>query len=185
MILYHGSNVVIKNPISTKGRSDVDFGSGFYLTADKNMARKWASNKNQSIVNVYEVNLSMLKVKQLHADDEWLDYVIYNRTNVGKKPFNDSNYDVIVGPTADDKLFATIDLYSDGIISKEQTIHVVNCMKYSEQIVFKNDLAIRKALTFIESKELKGLEKQNLQQQVIEERKAASQRANQLIRERR
>ena len=38
---------------------------------------------------------------------------------------------------------------------------------------------------FIESKELKGLEKQNLQQQVIEERKAASQRANQLIRERR
>ena len=56
MILYHGSNVVIKNPISTKGRSDVDFGSGFYLTADKNMARKWASNKNQSIVNVYEVN---------------------------------------------------------------------------------------------------------------------------------
>ena len=152
MILYHGSNVVIKNPISTKGRSDVDFGSGFYLTADKNMARKWASNKNQSIVNVYEVNLSMLKVKQLHADDEWLDYVIYNRTNVGKKPFNDSNYDVIVGPTADDKLFATIDLYSDGIISKEQTIHVVNCMKYSEQIVFKNDLAIRKALMFIESK---------------------------------
>ena len=49
MILYHGSNVVIKNPISTKGRSDVDFGSGFYLTADKNMARKWASNKKQSI----------------------------------------------------------------------------------------------------------------------------------------
>ena len=58
-------------------------------------------------------------------------------------------------------------------------------MKYSEQIVFKNDLAIRKALMFIESKELKGLEKQNLQQQVIEERKTASQRANQLIRERR
>lgn len=68
MILYHGSNVVIKNPISTKGRSDVDFGAGFYLTADKNMARKWASNKNQSIVNVYEVDLSMLQERRRHED---------------------------------------------------------------------------------------------------------------------
>lgn len=185
MVLYHGSDTVIENPIFNKGRIDVDFGVGFYLTEDKRMAQKWSCNKTESILNVYDAELSELNVKRLKADGEWLDYVIYNRTQEGEKPFDDTNYDIIIGPTADDKLFATIDLYSDGVITKEQTIKVVNCMKHSAQVVFKNDAAIRKALVFREAKELKGLERQKLFDQMVEDRKMASRRANEMMRQRR
>lgn len=162
----------------------MDFGKGFYLTEDKRMAQKWACNKVNSIVNMYEADLSSLKVKYLEADEEWMDYVAYNRTHEGSRPFEDVQYDVIVGPTADDKLFATLDLYADGVLSKEQAIKVINCMNYSSQVVFKNDIAIKSALVFKGAKELKGLEKQNIYAQMIEDRKLASRRALEEIRRR-
>ncbi len=182
MVLYHGSDIIVKNPRYDKGRKEVDFGMGFYLTEDKKMAQKWACNKDKSILNIYIADLSELKIKTLVADGEWLDYVIYNRTHEGKKPFDDVDYDAIIGPTADDKLFATIDLYMDGVISKEKTIEIVNCMKYSNQIVLKNEQAIEKALAFKEAKEIKGLEKQTLRQRIVEERKMASKKANEVMR---
>ena len=183
MILYHGSDTEIKNPISDRGRTDVDFGRGFYLTQDKRMTQKWACNKAKSILNVYEAEISELKIKNLKANEEWLDYVIYNRTHEGNQPFDDTQYDIIIGLTVDDKIFAIIDLYSDGIISKEQAVEVVNYMEYSNQVVFKNDIAIRKALAFREAKELKEMEKQNLINQMVEDRKMASRRANELMRQ--
>lgn len=185
MVLYHGSDTVIDHPVSDRGRTDVDFGVGFYLTEDKKMAQKWACNKTTPVLNVYEADLSELNVKIMKADGEWLDYVIFNRTHEGEKPFDDACFDVIIGPTADDKLFATIDLYTDGVITKEQTIEVVNCMNYSNQVVFKNDAAIRKALVFCEGREMKGFEKQDLFRQMVEDRKMASRRANELMRQRR
>ena len=185
MILYHGTDVVIEQPSSHRGRRDVDFGVGFYTTEDRRMAQKWACNKVTSIVNEYEANLEGLAIKRFEADGEWLEYVIYNRTHDGKSPFADDKYDIIIGPTADDKLFTTLDLYSDGVISKEQTIEIINCMKYSNQVVFKNDNAVNKALRFKNAKELIGQEKQIIYKQMVEDRKLASKRALELIRERR
>lgn len=182
MKLYHGSDVTIEKPSTKKGRTDVDFGLGFYLTADRNMAQKWACNKSISIINEYDAVLENLNIKELKADEEWLDYVIYNRTHEVDQPFDDTVYDVIIGPTADDKLFATIDLYSDGIISKEKAIEIVNCMNYSLQYVFKNENAIEKGLSFCSSKELMGLEKQKLFEQMINDRKMGSRKANDIMR---
>lgn len=182
MILYHGSDVTIENPSSKRGRTDVDFGVGFYMTEDERMAQKWACNKVTSIVNVYEADLSLVHVKHLCADEEWLDYVVFYRTQEGTLPFDDTAYDVICGPTADDKLFATLDMYSDGLLSKKQAIDIINCMNYNNQFVFKNDDAINRALIFKEAKELKGLERQNMYKQMLEDRKLASRRAMDLIR---
>ncbi len=58
-------------------------------------------------------------------------------------------------------------------------------MKYSNQVVFKNDKAINKALRFKNAKELIGQEKQIIYKQMVEDRKLASKRALELIRERR
>ena len=182
MILYHGSDTIIKHPSSQQGRKDVDFGRGFYMTKDKNMAQKWACNKNISIVNIYEADLSLLNVKQLAADEEWLDYVVFYRTHEGKLPFDDIPYDVICGPTADDKLFVTLDMYPDGFLSKQQAIHISGYPHYSQQVVFKNDIAINRAITFKEAKELKGLERQNIYLKMTDDRKLASKRAVELIR---
>lgn len=33
IILYHGSTVSIEHPLAKAGRTDLDFGKGFYLTS--------------------------------------------------------------------------------------------------------------------------------------------------------
>ncbi len=183
MLIFHGSSVEVKYPDVKHSRTDIDFGHGFYLTEDDHMAKKWACNKARSILNAYNVDFSSLEVKRLGADPEWLDYVIANRMqDFSNVPFDDNKYDVIIGPTADDKLFVTIDMYCDGLLSIEQALKVVNCMNYSEQIVFKNDEAIKAGLSFEYSKEITGFEKDNLKLQFTHDSRTAAKKTQELIR---
>lgn len=45
LILYHGSNKAVPNPSVNKSKMTNDFGNGFYLTADRDQAIKWAKRK--------------------------------------------------------------------------------------------------------------------------------------------
>lgn len=68
------------------------------------MAKKWAIRKSYPIINIYDLNISDLKIKQFGLDKEWLDFVVANRNE--KLKFNVySDYDVLIGTTADDKMF--------------------------------------------------------------------------------
>ena len=40
--LYHGSNVIVKQPLVNIGRKDLDFGPGLYLTPLFEQTSKWA-----------------------------------------------------------------------------------------------------------------------------------------------
>ena len=184
IIVYHGSNDIVKHPDYTKSRVDIDFGVGFYLSDDKNMASKWACNKNNSILNIYELELDGMKIKRFEPDKEWLDYVVANRM-LDKEwltDFNDMQYDILTGPTADDKLFNTIDLYNDGIVSAETAVKIINCMNYSNQIVLKSKEALGR-ISFLDSHKMFGLEKERLIQQFREDRNAANQRTRQILQE--
>lgn len=50
MQLFHGTDVVVRNPLSKVGRKKVDFGQGFYLTSLREQAESWA----RTIVEDYE-----------------------------------------------------------------------------------------------------------------------------------
>lgn len=41
-ILYHGSTVVVKQPLAHISRQDLDFGPGFYVSNDRNQVERWA-----------------------------------------------------------------------------------------------------------------------------------------------
>lgn len=62
MILYHGSNIEVKNPQIIKSRKLLDFGAGFYLTSDYGQARKWAvrttdrRREGNPVISAYHVN---------------------------------------------------------------------------------------------------------------------------------
>ena len=43
MKLYHGSTEIIKNPIVSYGRENLDFGKGFYTTSIQKQAEKWVA----------------------------------------------------------------------------------------------------------------------------------------------
>ena len=47
MILYHGSNVAVENPIIVKSNRTLDFGNEFYTTTSREQAYKWAKIKQE------------------------------------------------------------------------------------------------------------------------------------------
>ena len=184
MIVYHGSSAEVRVPDLSKSREDIDFGRGFYLTEDETMAKKWACNKRHSVLNCYSLEMEGLQVKILKANDEWFDYCIYHRLEKQtQKPFDDSLFDIIIGPTANDKLFLILDMYMDGLVSKEHAIHIVNCMNYSDQIVLRTGHAVSHALRFESATELYGQEKEHLRALFKEDSVTASRRAQELLRE--
>ena len=64
MKLYHGSDVIVKNPKIIQTEKGKDFGYAFYLTPIKEQAERMAKRKQrinqskQAIVNVYEWDIS-------------------------------------------------------------------------------------------------------------------------------
>ncbi|MGL4346277.1 MAG: DUF3990 domain-containing protein [Cellulosilyticaceae bacterium] len=144
MKLYHGSKQVIKSPSYNGSRDKTDFGRGFYLTPDEAQAQRWAVRGNTPIVNCYDIDLEKLVVHRFELGLEWLLFIIYNRKignfaqEVLKKRFTFlEEVDVIMGPTADDKMYNTLEEFFDGDISLEKTLDILNCMELSEQYLIK------------------------------------------------
>lgn len=76
MIVYHGSDVIIEKPDINHSFRPLDFGKGFYVTANLEQATRWAkrksdiNNKSQCYVNVYDLSEfgTAYKVKRFSND---------------------------------------------------------------------------------------------------------------------
>ena len=148
MILYHGSNIEVKEPILLKVQRELDFGKGFYTTSDLEQAARWAERtakrrgESNAFVTVYEVNEDELKNIRLLSFDspnvDWLDFVVKNRKGENIA----DNWDVISGPVADDQTAQVIDLYLDGLYDEEEAIRRFLTQKLKDQYTFKTLEAI-------------------------------------------
>ena len=156
MILYHGSNVLVKEPKLIKQNRYLDFGYGFYTTTNKEQAIAFAKrvyNREEigsKIVSIYdfEEEKAFKECKVLVFDSpnaEWLDYVSANRS--GK--YIGETHDIIYGPVADDDVYTTLNLYLANVLTREQTIETLKIKKLFNQIVF----ASAKALSYLKYKE--------------------------------
>ena len=177
--LFHGSSVSVPKPDLNHSRVDIDFGAGFYLTEDERMAKKWAAGKNTAIVNAYKLDVSGLKVYEFSLDREWLDFVKSNRLMSADEKY--VGYDVLIGPTAEDKLYDTLREYLDGTMTANETIKVLNVLGYSNQIVLKSEKALA-TVEFVESKELHGLEKDAYRKIIASDRRFAFEKTLELKR---
>ena len=157
MILFHGSNVVVKEPRLIAHNRLLDFGDGFYTTINKeqaiNFAQKVKRNKGgKAILNVYELNeqnLKGLKVKEFDGpNDKWLDFISANRNGT----YKGEKYDVIIGPVADDDVYQTLQVYASGILTKEQALEALKIKKLYNQFVFASNDAL-KAIKFLKMEE--------------------------------
>ena len=69
VIFYHGSDHILKEPIYQGGKTDNDYGNGFYTTEYKDRAKSWAvlnGDPEHSFVNRYILNTSGLKIMDLN-----------------------------------------------------------------------------------------------------------------------
>lgn len=161
MLLYHGSTMAVRKPIVSRGRGKTDFGKGFYTTTSREQAEKWAQIKRDrmgdeahAIVSVFELDDTVLNnpaYNTRHFDGataEWLDFVVGNRRGEVHH-----NFDLIMGPVANDKLYATITLYENGILDANAAIEQLNTHQLFDQLSFHTTKAC-KLLTFVETFEL-------------------------------
>ena len=78
IIVYHGTNTIVKTPEVRVAGYNKDFGFGFYCTRIEKQAQRWAITKRTPhIVCIYEYTPdATLNVKDfVEMTDEWLDFV--------------------------------------------------------------------------------------------------------------
>jgi hypothetical protein len=113
MLVYHGSYLEIRNPDINYGRSNLDFGKGFYVTSLKEQSEKWAkrrakAEKKNAFINIYEFDIADLAVLSFDGyTEEWLDFVVENRYG-SMKPHA---YDAIYGNIANDDVATMVNDY--------------------------------------------------------------------------
>ena len=105
----------------------------------KEQAKRWAKRYDTKIVSIYEAKLNVnLKIKEFKGmTDEWLDFIIDCRS--GKR----HEYDIVIGPMADDQIYNYVSDYIDGTIDREQ-FWVLAKFKYpTHQINFCTEEALK------------------------------------------
>lgn len=147
MQLYHGTDKRFRFPDIYELSEHTDFGKGFYLTHELERAKEWGQNRNQFKyrVNVYLIEDNYVEIARTlglqvkifqKANKEWAEFVYNNRYIEG---FH-HNYDIVVGPVADNALqvkFAEMQRYGKTF---EQVASEIKYQKFKKpQICFCTD----------------------------------------------
>lgn len=146
MRIYHGSTFLVEKPNLEILNYRTDFGKGFYTTTDMEQAKKWAKIKKGRIekterseelhqyINIYEYkedkDLNILNFTE--ATEEWLKFVYKNRQSDELV----HQYDIVIGPVADDNLYQVLVNYENGVYDMEETIKRLKTYLLSNQISF-------------------------------------------------
>jgi len=148
MILYHGSNVIVREPKLMPQVRALDFGRAFYLTSDFEQAAKWARTSvlrrgnGAATVSSFELGESRLATLNVLRFDspnvEWLRFVTRNRA----EQIDDSGYDVVAGPVANDNTMPVLNLYFKGAYSEEEALKRLLPQRLSDQYAMKTEAAL-------------------------------------------
>ena len=166
MKLFYGAKELVKHPIYGYGNPTNDYGLGFYLTDDLEMAKLWASQfKEGGYAITYSVDFKNLKVLNIDADDEktilsWITLLVKNRFDyIDRTAYRDvigwlirhfdiqvNEYDAVIGYRADDSYFNYSRGFVRGDISLETLSKALKLGKLGIQYV----LISKKAFSSIE-----------------------------------
>lgn len=142
MILYHGSNMLVKEVDLQKSRPGKDFGSAFYLSSEEKQALEMAQYKVETFggeifVNRFEFDDNALlnrEYKYMHFDgytEEWARFILAKRNNKGRIIHDN---DIVYGPIANDRIGRQIFNFNAGYIDFDTFIKRI---QYPEGITFQ------------------------------------------------
>ncbi len=159
MILYHGSLERITAPEIREPNRTLDYGAGFYATTSFEQAEEWVRRRmrealaDKGYVNEYALNTKLLDHLNClffeSPTEEWLDFVMKNRTERGFT----HDYDVVYGPVANNKVYAAFALYEGGLLNKQNLIAELKTYKLVDQYLFHTPKALE-AISFIKATEI-------------------------------
>ncbi len=160
LMLYHGSDKRIEQPVFGAGNLRNDYGRGFYCTEHINMANEWAVERDRDgFTNCYHLNTSGLSVLNLNTSEytilHWLAVLLENRVFDLAAPLpleareyllatfsvDYENADIMRGYRADDSYFSFAQDFLNGLISFQQLSRAMYLGNLGEQIVLKSEAA--------------------------------------------
>lgn len=151
MKLYHGTNQDIVSIDLKMGLRYKDFGKGFYLTPERDTAIRMAQKKarlfgGSATLITYEwdeISLNLLKVKVFpaKASVDWFLFVDANRDREKDQPVHD--YDIVIGPIADDGVVLQLTNYREGVYSPEEAARLLQDKYLDQQYYFGTDAALQ------------------------------------------
>lgn len=156
MRLYHSSNISVVRPDVIHSRDFLDFGKGFYLTSIHDQAVRYAQRfirrQREAWVNAYEFNFDSLEWKILKFDcynKDWLNFVAKCRAG------NDTtDFDLVIGGIANDKVIQTLDRFFEGELSENETLGLLKYERPNIQYCIRSQKMLDNCLKHIESRQL-------------------------------
>lgn len=147
LILYHGTTKYFEKIDLTMSHNRRDFGMGFYTTILEKQAKEWAYRLSlREKTRIYYVNQyayeenDSLRVKRFDGlTEEWLNFIKENRSKGGLQ----HNYDIVIGPVADDNTMETVQLYISGILNAKEAMERLRFNNVNNQISFHSEDGIR------------------------------------------
>lgn len=159
MIVYHGSKVIVEKPDIFHSRKKVDFGPGFYVTPligqAKSLCRRYMHVGLDAYISKYQLDEGVfhngrVRILQFCAySEKWLDFVFACRRGQ-----DGSDYDIVMGGVANDKVFDTVELYFNGLIQKGEALKRLKYEKANAQICIRSQSVLDKYLHFEGSEQL-------------------------------
>ena len=156
--LYHGSSAKVESPLVHLGRTDLDFGQGFFFTQLKEQAEAWAviicsrkKNNPTPWLNTYRFDMDEAisqgyKILRFESyNREWLDFIANSRK--GNCPWK--GYDIIEGGVADDRVINAVENYLNGQADVDFTLKQLVYHKPNHQICLLNQTLVDKFLLYI------------------------------------
>lgn len=149
LIVYHGSIYKFESIDLLKSHNRRDFGQGFYTTILKSQAEDWGyrlslreKTKDYYVYQYIFNEDAVLKTKRFDSLNEtWLEFIKENRAKGGIQ----HDYDVVIGPVADDNTMETIQLYISGVLTAKEAVERLRYNKVNNQVSFHT----KKALAYL------------------------------------
>ena len=148
----------VELPDTQHSRKYLDFGRGFYLTSFYEQAVRYAQRfkrRGQSAwLNTYDLSE---KFEQWHVkrfdtyNDEWLDFVAKCRDGE-----DISDYDIIIGGIANDRVIITLDRYFTGELSQEEALGLLRFEKPNIQYCIRSERILQECLLYFGSEPTAG-----------------------------
>lgn len=186
---YHGTNEssaydICESGIDfSKSKKELDFGSGFYLTDDFEVAKKRAISQTIKYNRIYKVEenpaivtviideniLKQLTIKSFeYCNKEWLKFVIANRLSkeyLEKQSITEQNidlkYDVVKGSIADSDVSSLASHIEDGDLTFDDVSVYDVLTNEGRTLGFQMSLHTKDSLVSVKSKTFEIIEGRN------------------------
>lgn len=180
IILYHGSRGGLQGAIKPISRIHCDFGQGFYMGENSKQAQGLIAETEMPVFYKLRFRLSEIPEERILMldNEEWLQVVMANRKRseefsslaLAKRTLQKlKNYDVIIGPIADDRMNEAMQRFSDYGLTDKGLIACLASVDYGNQYVARTDFACSK-IDILDTRILKGRELADVRQYAEQKR---------------